>query len=142
MTGFSEYMRRSKRPEWATSYLDYSSLKTLLEKFAERRSQLHTIKTSEELERFVSQSKFNINVSSDYFNPDWRDDFSVASCSESRFSILTLTSQIALLGEFTFNYILLLLLSSYFVLCLNINSNPIFNKIAKETSKVCFTVRT
>jgi len=52
MTGFSVYFEQSKREQWRKSYLNYAELKNLLQRFAERRSRLSSVKSPDEIERF------------------------------------------------------------------------------------------
>lgn len=52
MTAFSEYFAQAKRPGWKLHYLDYTALKCLLERFAERRHGIHEASCPNDLERF------------------------------------------------------------------------------------------
>jgi len=51
MKPFTIYLEQSKRQGWKESYLNYGELKTLLQKFAERRSRVSLLKSSHEIQR-------------------------------------------------------------------------------------------
>lgn len=57
MRSFTSYLHRAMRPEWKDYYLDYLSLKNLLEKFAERRGHLSTNTKIETIERFYPEAE-------------------------------------------------------------------------------------
>ncbi len=57
MRSFTSYLQKSVRPEWSNHYLDYLSLKTLLERFGERRNELTDEVTIEGIERFYPEAE-------------------------------------------------------------------------------------
>eukprot|EP00555_Chaetoceros_dichaeta_P010656 CAMPEP_0198260156 /NCGR_PEP_ID=MMETSP1447-20131203/9192_1 /TAXON_ID=420782 /ORGANISM="Chaetoceros dichaeta, Strain CCMP1751" /LENGTH=801 /DNA_ID=CAMNT_0043947743 /DNA_START=173 /DNA_END=2575 /DNA_ORIENTATION=+ len=55
MKSFAIYLEESKKPEWKDNYLDYAELKTLLLRFAERRSRISLAKSPNEVPRLYPQ---------------------------------------------------------------------------------------
>jgi len=51
MKAFSIYLEQSKKLEWRQSYLNYAELKTLLQRFAERRSHISDVKSPNQVQR-------------------------------------------------------------------------------------------
>jgi len=66
MRSFTSYLNRSVRPEWDGFYLDYASLKNLLEKFAERRTHIGTSNSVEEIKRFYPETDQNLSQSFEF----------------------------------------------------------------------------
>lgn len=55
MKSFAIYLEQSKKPEWKENYLNYDELKTLLSRFAERRSRISLVKSPNEVQRLYPQ---------------------------------------------------------------------------------------
>ncbi len=59
MRSFTSYLEKSVRPEWREYYLDYVFLKSLLEKFAERRSRTTEFTDIQLIERIYPEAEIN-----------------------------------------------------------------------------------
>ncbi len=70
MRSFTSYLRKSARQEWQEYYLDYVSLKSLLEKFADRRSRLTDDTDLDTIEKFFPEADTSAS-----FEPNKRKEF-------------------------------------------------------------------
>jgi len=70
MRSFTSYLNKSIRPQWKDYYLDYLSLKNLLEKFADRRTKINDKTDISHIERFYfvaeASKSFEISTSHDF----------------------------------------------------------------------------
>jgi len=66
MTAFSIYLSQAKRPGWERHYIQYSSIKRLLEKFVERRCRITDNTSVQDIEK--------LSISSRCEFPVWNDD--------------------------------------------------------------------
>ena len=62
MKSFTSYLQKCVREEWNDYYMDYLSLKNLLEKFAERRARITDSTTIVAIERFYPQAQNTTNI--------------------------------------------------------------------------------
>jgi len=60
MTAFSEYLSQAKRPGWERHYIEYTSLKRLLEKFVERRCGITESSCVQDTKKLNNSSRVEI----------------------------------------------------------------------------------
>lgn len=82
MKSFTSYLQKCVRFEWKDYYLDYVSLKSLLEKFADRRSRINKEIDVLSIERFCGDTALSKSKSFD-LNKRTSFDFNVLTNSTS-----------------------------------------------------------
>ena len=90
MRSFTSYLNKSIRPQWKDYYLDYLSLKNLLEKFADRRTKINDKTDISHIERFYFlaeaskyfeiSTSYDINLMTNSVASDDGDNLTTSEC--------------------------------------------------------------